>query len=743
MRSTFTMPLHPKAGLPTQSYVYRSADDAPVLVANRFDPKGRPKFFLPYDVARRDWKAPVTRPLYNLDTLTSADPATPVIFVEGEKCADGLAAMGYLTTTSFGGCKALAKTDLAPLASRSVTIWPDHDAPGTAYATQLMGLLQAMGCTVNTIDIHVETIRTLMGQPDMESLEKGWDAMDAIESGWTVEMVERLLGCAPQSSYNSGELAIIRYNSPLPDMGHSSHAAPSEPIINHANSTEFTQKDANSSEITLNDAHSSKTTQKDAIESKGKHSNSPETTSIRVNSPDTYDLWHSPEREPYASVTVGNHIEHWPIGSNTFRNLLSHQHYQTEGKLLTQNALDDRRRTLQGEALFDGECNKVFLRIGDVGRTLYLNLGDKDWKAVSIDAQGWQVIDRPPVRFQRSASMAALPLPVPHPDGIDALRPFLNVATEADFRMLVAWLIGCFHPRGPYPILILTGEQGSAKSTTARVLRSLIDPASPIARSAPQNEQDLVIAAKHNHVLSFDNLSTIKPQLADALCRIATGGGFGTRKLHSDTDEVLFTATRPILLNGIPDLAHRPDLADRAIIVTLPVITPTARQFEAEFWKSFDRAAPGILAALLDAVSTALARIGTVTITERPRMADFAKWITAAEPALGWPDGAFLDAYTSNRLSVQNAAIDGNPVAEAILQLASRGPWSGTATDLLKALRSIAPMLTDDPLMFPRHPNKLAGALRRVQPLLRGRGVVIAFDREGGTGHRVIRLEGA
>ena len=112
------------------------------------------------------------------------------------------------------------------------------------------------------------------------------------------------------------------------------------------------------------------------------------------------------------------------------------------------------------------------------------------------------------------------------------------------------------------------------------MLRSLIDPANPIARSAPYSEQDLVIAAKHNHVMAFDNLSTIKPAMADALCRIATGGGFGTRKLHSDSDEVLFTATRPILLNGIPDLANRPDLADRAVIVTLPVITAHNRQFE-------------------------------------------------------------------------------------------------------------------------------------------------------------------
>lgn len=455
------------------------------------------------------------------------------------------------------------------------------------------------------------------------------------------------------------------------------------------------------------------------------------------------DLWHSPDREAFASVSVKGHVEHWPIASRAFRDLLSYRHRQEHGKMLSTTALEDHCRALTGEALFDGDCHKTFLRMGEAGRSLYLNLGDAEWRGVAIDAQGWQVIDRPPVRFLRARSMAALPLPVRQTQGIEALRPFLNVGSEDDFRMMVAWLLGCFHPRGPYPILILTGEQGSAKSTTAKVLRSLIDPANPMARSAPQSEQDLVIAAKHNHVMAFDNLSTVKPVLADALCRIATGGGFGTRKLHSDTDEVLFTATRPILLNGIPDLASRPDLADRAIILHLPVIEASARQFEAEFWKSFDRAAPGILAALLDATSCALSRIGSVNLPERPRMADFAKWITAAEPALGWAEGSFLQAYARNRQHSQAAALDGNPLAEAILALlAAHGPWQGTATDLLRALRQTAPALTADPDSFPRYPNKLTSALRRVQPLLRGRGVTVTQERESGTGQRVIRLEG-
>ncbi|WP_054302710.1 hypothetical protein [Gemmobacter sp. LW-1] len=669
------LPVHPKAGKPAVSHIYRDASGLPVLVANRYEPAGHRKFFLPYDVARGEWKAPAIRPLYQLDRLAAA-PADPVLFVEGEKCADVLAGLGFLATTSFGGAKALAKTDLAPLAGRRVVIWPDHDAPGRAYATEAKAALLALGCSVAVLDIVAHLHKFTHKHAEISAFPRGWDAADAVAEGMTALELAGII-----ANVLDAENAVILRNS-----------------------AEIAVK---SEEIGMN-----------------------------------MELWHSPDREAFASVAVQGHVEHWPIAARAFRELISYRHRQETGKMLSATALEDHCRALSGEALFDGACHRTFLRMGEAGRSLYLNLGDVAWRGVAIDAQGWQVIERPPVRFQCARSMAALPEPVRQSQGIAALRPFLNTGSEEDFRMMVAWLLGCFHPRGPYPILILTGEQGSAKSTTAKVLRSLIDPANPMARSAPQSEQDLVIAAKHNHVMAFDNLSGVKPVLADALCRIATGGGFGTRKLHSDSDEVLFTATRPILLNGIPDLASRPDLADRAIVVHLPVIAATARQFEAEFWKAFERASPGILAALLDATSCALARIGSVTLPERPRMADFAKWITAAEPALGWPEGAFLQAYASNRQHTQAAALDGNPLAEAILALlAAQGPWQGIATDLLRALRQTAPALTADPDSFPRYPNKLTNALRRVQPLLRGRGVTLTQDRESGTGQRVIRLE--
>lgn len=263
-----------------------------------------------------------------------------------------------------------------------------------------------------------------------------------------------------------------------------------------------------------------------------------------------------------------------------------------------------------------------------------------------------------------------------------------------------------------------------------------------MARSAPGSEQDLVIAARHNHVLAFDNLSFIKPAMAGAFCRIATGGGFGIRKLHTDAEEVLFTVTRPCLLNGIPDLANRPDPADRAIIVNLPVIPASGRRFECTFNRNLDVAAPRILAGLLDAVSCALANVTTVALDEPPRMADFARWITAAETALGWEPGSFLRSYSANREQADQSSVEGNPVALSILNLLTEEKqWQGTVTELNGTLRNRYPHLTDDPASFPRQVNKLSSAIRRVTPPLRRMGCSITFDRQGRAGERIIRME--
>src|SRR5579872_5121171 len=176
----------------------------------------------------------------------------------------------------------------------------------------------------------------------------------------------------------------------------------------------------------------------------------------------------------------------------------------------------------------------------------------------------------------------------PHPGSggkLDALRPFVNTPTDADWVLLASWLVAALSARGPYPVLVLHGEQGSAKSTTARVLRALVDPSTVPLRSEPKEARDLMIAAKHGWMLAYDNLSHLVPWLSDAICRLSTGGGFGTRQLYTDEDEILFDAMRPVIIDGIEELATRGDLLDRSIILRLPPIPDNRRRPEADFWQ--------------------------------------------------------------------------------------------------------------------------------------------------------------
>jgi hypothetical protein len=331
------------------------------------------------------------------------------------------------------------------------------------------------------------------------------------------------------------------------------------------------------------------------------------------------------------------------------------------------------------------------------------------------------------------------PLPLPTSGGsVEQLRSFVNVATDTDWILLESWLMAALRKRGPFPILVEHGEQGSAKSTTARVLRALVDPSTAPLRSEPRELRDLAIAAQNGWVISLDNISRVPPWLSDALCRLATGGGFGTRELYSDSNEVLFDAQRPIILNGIEELAVRGDLLDRSLILYLPSIPEEKRRAELSFWSDFESSRPAILGALLDVVSGALRRLPKVKLPEMPRMADFAMWATAAEPLLGWRESTFLRAYTRNQTSSNELALDASPITEPVRRLVAEGDFQGTATELLKILTD----RSDDPIRrqkgWPTNAQGLSNTLRRLAPNLRKIGIEVLFSK--GKDRRRLRL---
>jgi hypothetical protein len=305
--------------------------------------------------------------------------------------------------------------------------------------------------------------------------------------------------------------------------------------------------------------------------------------------------------------------------------------------------------------------------------------------------------------------------------------------------LVVAWLLAALQ-QGPYPLLVIAGEQGSAKTMLTKILRALIDPNIAPSRAPPREERDLMIAANNGHILAFDNLSGLPPWLSDALCRLATGGSFAIRQLYTDSDEVLFQAARPTMLNGIEDIVCRSDLADRAIFLTLRPISEERRRTERPLWREFEAMRPRILGSLLDAVAHGVGRVSSVRLERVPRMADFALWSTACETAF-WPPGTFLRTYNANRRAAIEGVIEADPVASFVREvMAIRSTWAGRASDLLRARIAAGEDVADGTVGWPKNPRALAGRLRRCQTFLRSVGIDIAFTREGRTGTRMIRM---
>lgn len=464
-------------------------------------------------------------------------------------------------------------------------------------------------------------------------------------------------------------------------------------------------------------------------ETRSEHQNSKSQATQIVELASNCELFHNAEGEGFVRFYTNGHFEVGKLNSQWFRRWIGQEYYQQHKHTISSQAINDAIGVLEGKAQYEGAKRECFIRVAEHEGHYYLDLCNERWQVVEIDGAGWRVLDESPVMFRRAKGMLALPVPV-QGGHVNELRDYINVSDE-QWPLVLAWLVAALRPVGPYPILGVHGEHGSAKSTTSRNLRAIIDPNSAPLRSAPRNEHDLMITAKKSQVLALDNLSTVPVWLSDALCRLATGGGFAVRTLYQNDEETIFEAQRPCLLNGIEEVATRPDLADRCLILNLPRIDGAQRRSEAELNAKFKQAKPRILGALLGAVAEGISRLPQISLPSLPRMADFAVWVVATEPALGLEPGAFLAAYEANQRLSTETAIETSAIGKAICELvAELSQWEGTATELLEALQKKA----DDRTMmlkdWPKSPSSLSGKLRRLAPSLRIAGITVEFQHK-------------
>jgi hypothetical protein len=293
-----------------------------------------------------------------------------------------------------------------------------------------------------------------------------------------------------------------------------------------------------------------------------------------------------------------------------------------------------------------------------------------------------------------------------------------------DVQLLVlCWLIECFRPDTPFPVIEILGEQGSAKSTTQSLLRSLIDPNACNLRAAPKTVEDIYVTGGVNWLVSYENISYLSPQAQDAFCILSTGGGYAKRKLYTDVDESVLAVKRPIILNGISASVTAQDLIDRTISIETPVITH--RVEVNDVWDKFEENHAMILGALLDIFSKALDGLSEVELPVEncPRLIEFTRLGIATAKIIDLQPEVFLDAFNAARSESIARTIDASPVATALIEWFQLYPYSTQHLPLKELLEQLDKHKPFNCESWPRTPKGLGDALRRCAPALRHIGI--------------------
>mgnify|MGYP001102926739 CR=1 FL=1 len=448
---------------------------------------------------------------------------------------------------------------------------------------------------------------------------------------------------------------------------------------------------------------------------------------------DNSNLVYDQNNTPYSEIMRGNQCQIISMHSQAFNDWIRHGFLLTYNRALRNHDIKDAVEHLACMAKLTGKQVKTALRLAYDGNDCYVNTANKKGEVIKITKDGWQVEPNPSVYFVESNTAEALP--IPKQEGtLDLLRDkYLNLGSDDDWYMLVVYLVAAQFDLPSKPFILLNGEQGSAKSTTTRVIRELIDPSRVKAQSTPSSMNDLMLAALNNALVCIDNASKLSQKVMDTACQLCTGAGFRKRRLYTDTDEIAFEITRLLIINGIDaDIITAPDLLSRCIQLVLPPIDKSKRLTESVFWQEFEDDRPLILGAIYDIVAKVIASKDTVELNESTRLTDFCRIGVAVEQVMGWQEGSFMNAMNKMQAEALAVALDYDATATAIIKVMEKqSSWKGTAEKLLSQLNLVSDENLKRHSKWPHSTRSLGIRLVKIMPALKEHGIIVEKTKSG------------
>jgi hypothetical protein len=425
----------------------------------------------------------------------------------------------------------------------------------------------------------------------------------------------------------------------------------------------------------------------------------------------------------YAQINFeGNHVT--SIDSEKFELLLNRIYASENSEYLSAKLLDNMKTFAKIKASERKET--LAIRIAFRPDTTWLNLNDK--QSVRIDRNGWGTQSSDNCLFYRDDSSRDLPAPSTTGDIWD-LKKVVKLNNDAEYLMVIAWFITLFYDTS-YPFLILIGQEGSAKSTSTKNLKDILDPVEGGLRSFQKNADDIYISAQSNMILGYDNISYINLQLSDELCRIATGGSISKRKQYSNSDQIILKAKRAILMNGIDGVPDFPDFISRSVIINLQALEENEIRTEEQMRELFNSVHSSILGAILNLVVKSLSQ-NIISAKPKHRLATYYNIGCWVSEELGFDSNVFIDAFSESQGSYRKKAIEDSFLLDFIVEKVQKmnGEYSVTATNLLTEVHAHFQYQFVALKTLPKDASAVGKCINRYSRALREFGIKVIYSR--------------
>lgn len=452
-------------------------------------------------------------------------------------------------------------------------------------------------------------------------------------------------------------------------------------------------------------------------------------------------FYHDRSETPYVSVINDGIRQYMEVYGNDYKKYIRYMFYDRYQKAVPKDALQRVLDTLAVKAQIEGKEITVAYRCAYHEGKIFYYLADREQTVICIDEEGYSVIAESPVPFIKKQNMSEQVLPQESDISLRKLgMRYWKFATKEDRILHWVLLATRFISEGSQPLIYYFGDRGSAKSTSMKMDKMIVDPSEIDIKALPKNIADVIASVTNQYMVCFDNVSQISDELSNIFCIVATHGYYSKRKLYSNNEECAVKLNARVSFSGITNLSTKPDLIDRLVCLKLNRIDSSDRRTEDEIMGSFKIDLPYILDGIFRTLSRAIPIYENLNLKHLPRMADFAKWGYAIAEALGYGGDRFMKIYEKNQNELLENMVSEDAVITVLIEmLKKRHYFKGKVTDLLSILTTMAEdMNLDIRVGWARDASTLSRRLYESQSVLSMFGVSI--HRGKANGDRYIEL---